>query len=232
MKVLFCNIAWMRWYKGVIPNVDVPVNGGSFVNENQDGSECDNFWKVPIVADCVVDDTNVVVPKGNMDYGPKSVIPKGDICFGFVETGHTNNNSRQLRLENIHDCSAYKKEATVEDVLVVFCATREGDRYPKVVGWYNHATVYRRHFECLLDNGDVLWKNMFCKAEDAVLLPVSSRRWQVPRAAIDKYGFGRSNVWYADYNQHEKVKPWVDSIIDKITNYDGENMRDVMPDEI
>ena len=71
MKVLFCNIAWMRWYKGVIPNVDVPVNGGSFVNENQDGSECDNFWKVPIVADCVVDDTNVVVPKGNMDYGPK-----------------------------------------------------------------------------------------------------------------------------------------------------------------
>lgn len=219
MKVLFCNIAWMRWYKGVIPNVDVPVNGGSFVNENQDGCECDNFWKIYNTVDCVVDDTNAVIPKGN-------------ICLGFVETGHINNKNRQLRLENIHDCAAFKKEETIEDVLVVFCATREGDKYPKVVGWYNHATVYRRHFNYPLDNGDILWKNMFCKAEDAVLLPVHSRRWQVPRAAIDKYGFGRSNVWYADYNQHEKVKPWVDNIIDKIVNYDGENMLDVMPDKI
>jgi hypothetical protein len=68
------------------------------------------------------------------------------------------------------------------------------------------------------------------KAEDAVLLPINERKWRVPRAARDKYGFGRSNVWYADYEQSEKVKPWVEDIIEKISNYDGDNIIDEDPE--
>lgn len=30
MKILFCNISWMKYYKGVIPNVDEPMNGGKY----------------------------------------------------------------------------------------------------------------------------------------------------------------------------------------------------------
>ena len=67
--------------------------------------------------------------------------------------------------------------------------------------------VLRNYLEYAMEDGSFLWKNIICKAEDAVLLPINERKWRVPRAARDKFGFGRSNVWYADYEQSEKVKP-------------------------
>lgn len=42
MRVLFCNVAWMRYYNGVTSK-DEPRNGGSWVNENQTGAEIYNF---------------------------------------------------------------------------------------------------------------------------------------------------------------------------------------------
>lgn len=41
-KVIFCNIAWMKEYKGITVD-DIPKNGGSFVKENNDCCECTNF---------------------------------------------------------------------------------------------------------------------------------------------------------------------------------------------
>lgn len=41
-KVVFCEIAWMKEYKGINEN-DIPRNGGSFVNENNDCCESTNF---------------------------------------------------------------------------------------------------------------------------------------------------------------------------------------------
>lgn len=219
MKILFCNIAWMKWYKGYRNN-DMPVNGGSYVQDNQEGEENDNFW--PLF------NTNLPI-KGEGETA-EHIIPEGNICLGFVETGHTNGKSRQLCLEKIHECAGYKDVAYVQDVLVVFCATRTGDKHPVVVGWYQHATVLRNYMEYEREDGALLWKNIICKAEDAVLLPINERKWRVPRAARDKYGFGRSNVWYADYEQSEKVKPWVEDIIEKINKYDGDNMIDEEPE--
>ncbi len=40
--VVFCNIAWMKRYKGITED-DVPMNGGSFVEENADACESTNF---------------------------------------------------------------------------------------------------------------------------------------------------------------------------------------------
>lgn len=34
MKILFCNIAWMKKYRGVTDH-DIPVNGGSYVDEQE-----------------------------------------------------------------------------------------------------------------------------------------------------------------------------------------------------
>lgn len=42
MRVLFCNIAWMKYYRGITED-DKPENGGSWVNETQTAHECFNF---------------------------------------------------------------------------------------------------------------------------------------------------------------------------------------------
>ena len=44
-KIIFCNIAWMKNYRGITED-DKPVNGGKFVNENGTGYECYNFFPV------------------------------------------------------------------------------------------------------------------------------------------------------------------------------------------
>lgn len=42
MKILFCNIAWMKYYVGN-SDKDKPINGGSYIRETKDGGECYNF---------------------------------------------------------------------------------------------------------------------------------------------------------------------------------------------
>lgn len=42
MRVLFCNIAWMKYYNGITDD-DKPANGGSWVKENENATECLNF---------------------------------------------------------------------------------------------------------------------------------------------------------------------------------------------
>ena len=42
MRILFCNIAWMKYYNGVNEE-DQPVNGGAWVWENHDAVESLNF---------------------------------------------------------------------------------------------------------------------------------------------------------------------------------------------
>ena len=42
MRILFCNIAWMKEYRGK----DTPLNGGSYVDETGDAHEKYNFTPV------------------------------------------------------------------------------------------------------------------------------------------------------------------------------------------
>lgn len=39
MKILFCNIARMKYYKGIIPGVDTPQFGGDYVKRTGDAYE-------------------------------------------------------------------------------------------------------------------------------------------------------------------------------------------------
>lgn len=41
-KVVFCEIAWMKYYAGVFED-DKPMNGGKYIEENEDGGEVFNF---------------------------------------------------------------------------------------------------------------------------------------------------------------------------------------------
>ena len=45
MRILFCNIAWMKEYRGITEE-DTAVNGGSYVNETNDANEAYNFDRV------------------------------------------------------------------------------------------------------------------------------------------------------------------------------------------
>ncbi len=42
MKVLFCNIAWMKYYRGASED-DCPINGGKYIDMHEDGGEVFNF---------------------------------------------------------------------------------------------------------------------------------------------------------------------------------------------
>ena len=225
MRILFCNIAWMDYYQGIIPGKDEPRNGGFYVLKNNDAHEKFNFQSVQLTKE-------------------DTFYPDGNECLGFVGTKSTNGkDDNQLRIEKIEGCGALKKEQEVDDVLVIYCA-----KYPDslrnetyIVGWFKHATVYRNYEQINFTNEDgFVYKqfyNAIAKKEDCVLLPRGLRRksniWRVPRKQRDiSYGFGQANVWFAKGEDDDlNLKKFLDRIVGQIEEYDGENWVDVLDDQ-
>ncbi len=216
MRILFCNIAWMNYYKGNHDGNDIPHGGGYYVSENDDAHEKYNFDPVHLMEE--------------------SGYPENDYCLGFVETKSTNGSTRnQLNIEKINGCELMKKESEVEDVLVIYCApyplTDINETY--VVGWYKHAIVYRNYetMEFPSENSEECYYqnyNVIAKSKDCVLLPRNKRRssiWKVPRRRNGvSYGFGQSNVWFAqDKNDNSNLQTYLARICSQIEQYDGEN---------
>ena len=208
MRLLFCNIAWMKYYKGIIPGVDEPYGGGSFVLENKDAHEKYNF-----------DPVHVCFEDGE----------EKDVCFGFTETKTARSGKRQdLHIEKIEGCEACTKEACIEDVTVIYCAARPYQNFTSVVGWYKHANVYRQYQELVLPQPDgsnyYQYYNAEALKENCVLLPKDERRitqWNVPRRQKGAaFGFGQANVWFAEGRRENKLlDEFIRKTIDKIENY-------------
>lgn len=204
MRILFCNIAWMREYTGNEDGNDRPINGGSYVDENGDAHEKYNFFPV------------------------KFENEEDSYCLGFFETkSHNGKNTNQMHIEKIMGCELCKNVESLEDVLVVYCAKHPAHKFTTVIGWYKHATVYRHYQEQEFGEGDFQYYNAIAKAKDCVLLPVSARskvlRWQVPRKGNGwAFGFGRANVWYASEDD-ERLDAYLDKLIKQIEEYSGEN---------
>ena len=94
MRILFCNIAWMDYYKGIVPGKDEPKNGGSYVKDTKDAHEKYNFKP------------ELLKLKG---------FPEGEYCLGFVETKSTSAGKRnQLNIEKIEGCSDLKNDTEVD----------------------------------------------------------------------------------------------------------------------
>ena len=209
MRILFCKISSMKYYKGACDN-DVPLYGGKFVEENGYGHEEFNFRPVEIEGESEPE------------------------CMGFVEPKSNKGRRNSFHIEKIEGCEGMSKESFIDDVLVVWCAKRDrGDI--TVVGWYKNATVYRdlQDWVVTLGNGDEENRgyNIRAKADDCILLPDTQRNrhiWSIPSAKYTKaFGFGQSMVWYP--NEPES-KVFVERLIDNINNYDGENWINKYPE--
>ncbi len=199
--IIFCNIAYMKYYRGIVDGVDEPVNGGKYVMENKDGGECYNFDPVSF--------------------------SDGDLLFGYVMPP---SNTIQLHLEKIIGCKASKKDDCIEKAIVVWCAKENDRRSTRVVGWYKDSNIYRFNQKLQFDNGYIQDYNFTAKKEDCVLLPEDERRktkWYVPRSGTKgkDFGFGQSNIWYAQGSEdNEELKTYLENIIRQIDSYDGENL--------
>lgn len=163
--LVICRVAYMKYYDGITED-DKPVNGGSYVTENNDAAEKYNFH-------CYED--------GN--------------CYIFVETkykpGHTAEEgfAKSIAIEQID--SSYKNKESIENVRVVLMAFSPILNKNVVVGWYDNVTVYRNR----IIEPDKTYM-MKCSYADAHLIPEAERSFEVPRARGNEYGIGQSNFWY------------------------------------
>ena len=206
--IIFCNIAYMKYYKGIIKGIDEPVNGGAYVKKNNDAHEAYNF-------DCF---------RGEGD--------ETDFCIGFVMLAQSlKNKTSQLHIEKINGCQLSKNEESVDGVTVVWCAKPDNIYGRRVVGWYKDATVYRcpqYEFRNELEQEF----NFIAKKENCVLLPEKERlssKWIVPSSGHNGYdfGFGRSNLWYAQGTENNsRLKRYIERLSAKIGKYTGENWID------
>lgn len=136
------------------------------------------------------------------------------ICYGYVQTVR-NSKINITRIDN----TIAKTATKIDNVLVVWVASRPDSGGTYIVGWYNNATVYTDYHSSNNSSRNNYPYNVKAKKEDCVLLPVDSRTMNVPRASTTEKGFlGQSNVWYADY-ESSAVKEFRDAAIDFIKKY-------------
>lgn len=228
-RLVFFNISWMKYYKGIYHKMDyrgykyfeedVPVNGGEYVKTTGDAHEKFNFMPTYL-------DQNTLME-----------IPEGEYCLGFVETKKGRSGvPNQLHIERIDDSGVFNREDVIDDVTVVFCATSPNDKGTRVVGWYKNAYAFRYGADItfLDSSGNPVYTQTLyalAKAEDCVLLPVDVRTnrkdgnvWYVKRKSNgENYGFGSSNVWFADKLDDPSVMKFRNRIVTNIENYDGKN---------
>lgn len=210
MKLLFCNITWLDYYKGIYEGVDVPVGGGDYVKKTGDAHEKYNFEAIDIDGD------------------------EDKYCLGYVETKASKASKNQLHLEKIEGCEALADEDSVEGVLVIYCAKHPAHNFTTVVGWYNNATVYRHYQQMNFPSSDpddtelyVQNYNIIAKAKNCILLPRRERslynKWSVPRRTSGAaYGFGQSNIWFAQ-EENELLKKYLTQLIKQVKEYEGDN---------
>ncbi len=194
MRILFCNIAWMKYYRGNGFKGDRPYNGGSYVEKHNDAAECMNFKVI------------------------------GGKCYGNVSIGSPNQEDarrgvyRKLRLENFNP--AYKGLDKIDDVLVVWVAreNRPGGS-TRIVGWYRNATVYR-DYQCFKN---YIYCNVLADSNNCYLLDERDRKKTIPQAGKGAYSYGKgeSNVWYA---RGDEAKSFVSSVIDYINQCSSTNL--------
>ncbi len=164
MRIIFCNVTYLRYYDGRVAGELKPKKGGRWVHENEDAHEKWNFL--------------------NMD----------GKCYGYVQ-----GNSEQMHIEKLD--KVYSQQNEADDITVIWCASNEENR-TVVIGWYEHATVYRYLQDMSITPVTGIERCYWfsTKAENAYLLPEKDRVLEIGRASKTGAGtgFGQQNYWYAE----------------------------------
>lgn len=119
-------------------------------------------------------------------------LPHNGVLYGYVQGGGQGINITRM--------GANKDAHQIDGVTVVWTAKRPNGR-TVVVGWYRHATVFRRFQKHVTPPPEQAAHGIDSylvrgPADRASLLPVDARVLQVPRQV--KGGMGQSLVWFAD----------------------------------
>ena len=204
-KAIFARIGYMHYYSGSQKGDEKPKDGGSY-NKKGTGSELYNYKRLQ----------NKKV-RSNL--------------FGFFQPFQPPKNSGNPVTVNLERIDPNKKgnkgNNLPKDVLVIFISKRE--KFGQViVGWYNHATVFREYQspeEVMLRNKHKY--NLEAEIKNSVLLPENYRKFKIPTG---KGAFGRANVVYlSEINGDERDLnsskfSWIKKAIDYVDNYDGPNL--------
>lgn len=143
------------------------------------------------------------VQKNNEAHEQWNFLNVDGFCYGFVM-----NKGEEFAIERID--GAVTKTSEVDDVTIVWCALNNSNK-TVIVGWYEHATVYRNFHDSVVTPLFGLDRMYFCKADanDCYLLPENKRVFTIGRASKEGSGkgFGQQNYWYAesDYARNELI---------------------------
>jgi len=195
-KIVFITIDWMKYYKGIKED-DIPKGtGGSFPKDKK--NEIYNF----------LDDDG--------------------ICYGFTPP-YGKMNLKEICKDEIKkspDGNEY-----LENVLVIFNASNSDGLGRKVVGFYVGATIFKKPYintnpkRIIISDNSFANYNIRVKSENAYLFDnENARDIRLPSSKKDGYGYGQSNVWYA--NKDFKCKKTKDDIVTKIEKIIHDNIID------
>ena len=127
--------------------------------------------------------------------------PYNHKCYGCVM--HYGN---EMHLERLDSSKSLRNSPKIEDVTVIWVASN--DSGSRIVGWYEHATMYR-YWQDICDGEYDYFRNYNFEAneEDCYLIDTKDRTFIVPRAPqVGKgKGMGQSQVWYADSEYAQTV---------------------------
>ena len=139
--------------------------------------------------------------------------PYNHYCLGYVRAP-----GQRLNLARVEDVPDYVNK--IDDVTVIWVATNDTGRH--IVGWYEHAEMYRyyQEFYDSVNGVDRCWCYNFAASEkDVYLIPEELRNFRILSAskAGAGLGMGQSNLWYADsVITKEKFVPKVLEYLEKI----------------
>ncbi|MCC3145940.1 hypothetical protein LJ207_11500 [Halanaerobium sp. Z-7514] len=184
-KLVYVNIVWMKYYRGLSKKDEISpkTGGGSHPQEHLDAIEA------------------------TMNLKSNNKVYNTAFVGGYTDS-FGDNKWKKLNLKDHFEDTDGEK---VEDCTVVWVAQKNQNKQEPhyIVGWWENATLLRYYKRIkFYSNSNLISKdyNIFTDAERAYLIKEKFRDFEVPRQRDLGYGFGQSNIWYAEEEQAKQFK--------------------------
>jgi 5-methylcytosine-specific restriction protein A len=134
-------------------------------------------------------------------------------CYGYTPP-YGNINLKAINNKEIQ--KDFNGAQYIENVLIIFNASKPDGQKRRIVGFYVNATIFKSSFSSsnpkriFHSDNSFAGYNIKVKAENAYLFEEEERNILLPFSKRDGYGYGQSNIWYA---RDDKSQPFKDSIV-------------------